>query len=131
MAMVSNKFMGALCVRLGFHKHLRSNTTVLEHQIRDYVTEIQEAEEEANGAMDYWVHVKSPPKVGSYLLSFTHLPSQWAIHILARCLCTFFHLLQSAYVRILMLMVTHRRSLISSSRTSALSLWIPSTIMEK
>ena len=63
MAMVSNKFLGALCVKLGFHKHLRSNGSSLEAQIRDYVMEIQETEREANGAVDYWVHAKSPPKV--------------------------------------------------------------------
>ncbi|KAI9801798.1 MAG: hypothetical protein M1825_003171 [Sarcosagium campestre] len=62
MAMVSNKFLGALCVRLGFHKHLRFNGGLVEHQIRNYVEEIHEAEREAAGAPDYWVHAKSPPK---------------------------------------------------------------------
>ncbi|KAI9797134.1 MAG: Dicer-like protein 1 [Piccolia ochrophora] len=62
MAMVSNKFLGALCVRLGFHKHLRYNGTLIEHQIRNFVEEIQETEREAQGAPDYWVHAKSSPK---------------------------------------------------------------------
>ncbi|KAI9847076.1 MAG: Dicer-like protein 1 [Sclerophora amabilis] len=63
MAMVSNRFLGAVCVRLGFHKHLRHNGSgKLQSQIQEYVTEIQEAEKEANGAPDYWVHLKSPPK---------------------------------------------------------------------
>ncbi|KAI9756900.1 MAG: hypothetical protein M4579_003654 [Chaenotheca gracillima] len=63
MAMVSNRFLGAVCVKLNFHKHLRHNGSgKLEAQIRDYVTDIQDAAREADGAPDYWVHVKSPPK---------------------------------------------------------------------
>ncbi|KAH0556704.1 hypothetical protein GP486_005507 [Trichoglossum hirsutum] len=62
MAMVSNRFLGAVCVKLGFHRHLRFNGSLIEHQIREYVTEIQEAERESNGLPDYWVSVKAPPK---------------------------------------------------------------------
>ena len=62
MAMVSNRFLGALCVKLGFHKHLRSNGSALEHQIREYVMEIQEAESQGDGARDYWLSVKAGPK---------------------------------------------------------------------
>ncbi|KAI9877073.1 MAG: Dicer-like protein 1 [Pleopsidium flavum] len=62
MAMVSNKFLGAVCVKLGFHKHLRYNGSLVEYQIRDYVTELVEAEREADGARDYWTIVKNPPK---------------------------------------------------------------------
>ncbi|KAH0547715.1 hypothetical protein FGG08_000205 [Glutinoglossum americanum] len=62
MAMVSNRFLGAICVKLDFHRHLRSNGSLLEYQIREYVTEIQEAERESNGHPDYWVNVKAPPK---------------------------------------------------------------------
>lgn len=60
--MVSNKFLGAVCVRLGWHTHIRQNTSMLSSLIRDYVTEVQEAEREANGALDYWVNVSEPPK---------------------------------------------------------------------
>ncbi len=60
--MVSNKFLGAVCVKLGWHTHIRQNTSILTSQIRDYVMELQEAEREANGAMDYWVTVSEPPK---------------------------------------------------------------------
>lgn len=63
MAMVSNKFLGALCVKLGFHRHLRYQNQQLEFQIREYVTEVQEAERESKGSMDYWTSVKQPPKV--------------------------------------------------------------------
>jgi len=63
MAMVSNKFLGALCVKLGFHRHLRYSDQQLEFPIREYVTEVEEAENEADGAVDYWVGVKQPPKV--------------------------------------------------------------------
>jgi endoribonuclease Dicer len=62
MAMVSNKFLGAVSVRLGFHRHLRHTHSILEKQIRDYVADVQDAEREAEGAADYWTSVKSPPK---------------------------------------------------------------------
>ncbi|KAF2201242.1 dicer-like protein 1 [Delitschia confertaspora ATCC 74209] len=57
MPMVSNKFLGAVCVKLGFHAHIRHNHGVLGHAIHEYVTEVQEAEREANGAVDYWVAI--------------------------------------------------------------------------
>ena len=60
--MVSNKFLGAVCVKLGWHTHIRQNTAILSSQIRDYVNEVEEAEREANGAVDYWVSVSEPPK---------------------------------------------------------------------
>lgn len=64
MAIVSNKFLGALCIKLGFHKHIRLNSSAIESRIRAYVQDIEGAEEEANGAPDFWVHGKDPPKVG-------------------------------------------------------------------
>lgn len=60
--MVSNKFLGAVCVKLGWHAHIKQNTAILSSQIRDYVYEVQEAEREANGAVHYWVSVSEPPK---------------------------------------------------------------------
>ena len=60
--MVSNKFLGAVCVKLGWHKHIKQNTAIVGTQIRDYVMEVEEAEREANGAVDYWVTVSEPPK---------------------------------------------------------------------
>lgn len=60
--MVSNKFLGAICVKLGWHTHLRQNSALLSAQIRDYVNEVTEAEHEAAGAVDYWVSVSEPPK---------------------------------------------------------------------
>ncbi|KAK8161000.1 hypothetical protein BKA80DRAFT_311181 [Phyllosticta citrichinensis] len=62
MAMVGNKFLGALCVKIGFYKHLMYNDSQIEHQIREYATEISEAEAESRGARDYWVAVKESPK---------------------------------------------------------------------
>jgi endoribonuclease Dicer len=62
MPMVSNKFLGALCVSLGFHTHIRQNNSALTSKIRDYVNEVQEAEREAKGAADYWTTVSEPPK---------------------------------------------------------------------
>ena len=62
MAMVSNKFLGALCVRLKFHKHLKTNHNTLMFQIHEFVDEIETAERESNGARDYWTNPKNPPK---------------------------------------------------------------------
>lgn len=63
MAIVSNQFLGALCVKLGFHRHLRHNHGTIEHQVRAYVEDIEEAERLANGQRDYWTAVKGAPKV--------------------------------------------------------------------
>jgi len=60
--MVSNKFLGAVCVKLGWHRHLKSNSAILSSQIRNYVLEVEEAEREAEGAVTYWVHCQDPPK---------------------------------------------------------------------
>lgn len=60
--MVSNKFLAAVCVKLGWYKHLKTNTSVLNSQIRDSVMELEEAEREADGAVDYWIFVHEPPK---------------------------------------------------------------------
>jgi endoribonuclease Dicer len=74
MAMVSNQFLGCLCVELGFHTHLLMFNTVFQKQISDYVSEITEAkvqaQNEAEGAgrsrddyfPDYWISVRPPPK---------------------------------------------------------------------
>lgn len=62
MAMVSNKFLGALCVNLGFHKHLRHHHAKLQHQIQDYATELLEAKRVAGESRDYWTTVSDPPK---------------------------------------------------------------------
>ena len=74
MAMVSNQFLGALCVRLGFHRHLLLFNATYQKQITDYVTDITEAriqaEEKALRAgktreehsPDYWISVRHPPK---------------------------------------------------------------------
>ena len=65
MAMVANKFLGALCVRLGFHHHLRQHHNALLFLIKNYVEDVTEAEERSNGSPDYWTQTKDPPKVSS------------------------------------------------------------------
>jgi endoribonuclease Dicer len=61
--MVANKFLGAVSVKLGFHHHIRQNNAALSTEIRSYVAELEDAEIEANGAVDYWVGVVAePPK---------------------------------------------------------------------
>ncbi|KAE8376362.1 ATP-dependent helicase dcl1 [Aspergillus bertholletiae] len=62
MAMVSNKFLGALAVKLGLHTHLRHFSSPLQSQITHYAEEVQAAENESEGAMDYWLVTKDPPK---------------------------------------------------------------------
>lgn len=64
MAMVSNKFLGALAVKLGLHRHLRHFSNALQSHITHYAEEIQTAENESEGAVDYWVATKDSPKVG-------------------------------------------------------------------
>ena len=68
MAMVSNKFLAALSVKLGFHKHLRYTGAIIEKQNREYVTELEDAEAESNGSRDYWTNTKQPPKALSDIL---------------------------------------------------------------
>ena len=63
MAMVSNKFLAAVSVKLGFHKHIRSNGASIESQNREYVQDLEEVEKDANGARDYWTLTKTAPKV--------------------------------------------------------------------
>jgi endoribonuclease Dicer len=63
MAIVSNKFLGALCVKIGFHRHLRPYHDVVLTQIREWVIEIQEAERvAAENEVNYWTMVSTPPK---------------------------------------------------------------------
>lgn len=61
--MVSNKFLGALAVKLRLHTHLQHFSNPLQSQITHYAEEIQTAETENEGAVDYWVMTKDPPKV--------------------------------------------------------------------
>ncbi|KAK3649185.1 Dicer-like protein 1 [Elasticomyces elasticus] len=62
MAMVSNKFLGAVCVNIGFHKHLRYFHAKLQHQITAYATELEEARLAAGEGKDYWMNLSDPPK---------------------------------------------------------------------
>lgn len=62
MAMVSNKFLGALCVNIGLWKHLRHHSPRLQHQIGTYADELLEAKRVAGTARDYWTTVSDPPK---------------------------------------------------------------------
>lgn len=66
MAMVSNKFLAAVSVKLGFHKHLRSNGSIIESQNREYVQDLEDVEKDSDGARNYWNMTKTAPKV-SYL----------------------------------------------------------------
>lgn len=63
MAMTGNRFLGALSVKLGFHRHMRHNHPSLEQQVRTYAEDIEQAESQARGARDYWTANKEGPKV--------------------------------------------------------------------
>ncbi|RAL61168.1 hypothetical protein DID88_010507 [Monilinia fructigena] len=74
MAMVSNQFLGALSVTLGFHKHMLTLDSQVQKMIADYVFDITEALVQAKAdakragkaeddyAPDYWITVRQPPK---------------------------------------------------------------------
>ncbi|OAA62582.1 Ribonuclease III [Niveomyces insectorum RCEF 264] len=74
MAMVSNQFLSALSVTLGFHKHLLSFSSDLQKQVLEYVVQIEDARARAEAeavragrsptefARDYWVNVTRPVK---------------------------------------------------------------------
>ncbi len=63
MAMVSNKFLGSVAVKLGLSRHLRHFSTALQSQITSYAEEIEAVEAESDGAPDYWIMASDPPKV--------------------------------------------------------------------
>ncbi|OJJ50927.1 hypothetical protein ASPZODRAFT_155932 [Penicilliopsis zonata CBS 506.65] len=62
MAMVSNKFLGYLAVKLQLHTHLQHFSNPLQSQITHYAEDIQTAEIEHKQAVDFWVVTKDPPK---------------------------------------------------------------------
>ncbi|KAI8628167.1 hypothetical protein F5Y19DRAFT_486201 [Xylariaceae sp. FL1651] len=74
MAMVSNQFLGCLCVSLDLQKHMLSMTGGLQKEIADYVTAITEARVQAEEAAEtsglgrvayarnYWTSERRPPK---------------------------------------------------------------------
>lgn len=86
-AMVSNQFLGCLCVKLGLHKHILLATSSLLGDIGRYAAQLEQAEEMARQKLkrqfdsaetalsessqaepesipqDFWVEVPQPPKV--------------------------------------------------------------------
>ncbi|KKK13664.1 hypothetical protein ARAM_005525 [Aspergillus rambellii] len=62
MAMVSNKFLGALAVKLGLHKHLRHFSAPLQSRITSYAEEIEAVVLESQEAVDFWTTTTDPPK---------------------------------------------------------------------
>jgi hypothetical protein len=65
MAMVSNKFLGSVAVRLGIHRHLNKWSSIVAGQISSYAEEIELAESEATAGPDAWTTTSDPPKVGT------------------------------------------------------------------
>ncbi|CAI6082779.1 unnamed protein product [Clonostachys chloroleuca] len=71
MAMVSNQFLGFLCVRLDLHPHMMSTTASLAGQVSQYISDLEMAEEtaklqaETTGTdmrLDFWLDAPPPPK---------------------------------------------------------------------
>lgn len=74
MAMVSNQFLGALCVHLGLHRYLQHFMPVIQSSIVAYVDDIHLAREAAEAdavrdgkraselSPDWWITAKTPPK---------------------------------------------------------------------
>lgn len=62
MAMVSNKFLGAVAIQLNLHTHLQYFSNPLQSQIALYADEVREAERESDGQKDFWVTTSDPPK---------------------------------------------------------------------
>ncbi|KAF9781071.1 hypothetical protein IL306_014111 [Fusarium sp. DS 682] len=71
MAIVSNQFLGCLCVKLDLHPNLLASSSTFLGQIRDYVAELGVAEEDARREAkeegipmrkDFWLKVDSAPK---------------------------------------------------------------------
>lgn len=62
MAMVSNKFLGAFCVDLGLHKHLRYTGAQLQGHIQRFVEDVQLTKEQAtkDGVTppNWWVNIR-------------------------------------------------------------------------
>jgi endoribonuclease Dicer len=69
MAMVSNKFLGAVAIQLNLHTHLQYFSNPLQSQIALYADEVREAERESDGQKDFWVTTSDPPKVNSQSIS--------------------------------------------------------------
>ncbi|KAF3918042.1 hypothetical protein ABW21_db0204670 [Orbilia brochopaga] len=63
MSMINNRFQGALCVKLGLHRHLRAIGVHINAAVQEYVQLITEARIASNDSVDYWIDVKAPPKV--------------------------------------------------------------------
>ncbi|EED23279.1 RNA helicase/RNAse III, putative [Talaromyces stipitatus ATCC 10500] len=61
MAMVSNKFLGSLAVRLSLHTHLQYFSNPLQAQIARAVQDSQLAYD-SHQTVDFWLHTDDPPK---------------------------------------------------------------------
>jgi endoribonuclease Dicer len=64
MAMVSNKFLGAVAVDLDFDKYLYYSGVHIPQQIRDYAFKIRDALPDAkrNKHIDFWTEIEDAPK---------------------------------------------------------------------
>ncbi|EEA28280.1 Dicer-like protein 1 [Talaromyces marneffei ATCC 18224] len=61
MAMVSNKFLGSLAVRLDLHTHLQYFSNPLQGRIAQAVEDAQLAYE-SHQSVDFWIMIEDPPK---------------------------------------------------------------------
>lgn len=65
MAMVSNKFLGSLAIRLGLHTHLQYFSNPLQAQIAQAAEDSQLAYD-SHQSVDFWLMTEDPPKVRTW-----------------------------------------------------------------
>lgn len=64
MAMVSNKFLAALAVTLGFDKHMTASNVALSCHVSDYAKRVREVWDQGkeNIRRDFWTEIENEPK---------------------------------------------------------------------
>lgn len=70
MAIVSNKFLGALAVKLDLHTHLQHFSSSLTNQITQYAEETKSIIQ-SNSSVDFWLLAEDPPKVRRWTTDLT------------------------------------------------------------
>ncbi|KAI5785541.1 hypothetical protein DFH27DRAFT_575950 [Peziza echinospora] len=72
MAMVSNKFLAALAVKLDFHRHIRKNGAGMSRLLLEFTEDLVNTEAKYDGDVSFWTHLSEPiPKfLGDCLEAF-------------------------------------------------------------
>lgn len=62
MPMVSNRFLGTVCVTMGLHRHLRHNNAEIQAAIANFEEELEQSRSATPDSVDYWLTISEPPK---------------------------------------------------------------------